>query len=151
MKDEEIRTRFDGRGRVELLPGNLPYTGQRRIEEIAHALGYRLTAADRLYPVGVRLVYDRDDTPQARRRAELSIARLRAGRPLLPATEPPVPPPPPPPPPAPAQLQPRRPSRPPSEPPPPPPLPAPGPARPRVPPPPSYPPPPPPPPAAPAS
>ncbi|MFF9868197.1 hypothetical protein ACF1G0_22805 [Streptomyces sp. NPDC013953] len=146
LKDEEIRRRFDGRNRVELLPGNLTAAQQCLIEEIAHALGYRLFATQRLYPVGYRLVYDRDDTPQARRRAELSVARLRAGGPLLPATEPPAPPPPPPPPPAPSPHQPRQRRRPPSEPPPPPPLPAAAPARPRIPPPPSYPPPPPPPP-----
>ncbi|WP_406275152.1 hypothetical protein OHT93_29365 [Streptomyces sp. NBC_00191] len=138
MKDDEIRARFDGRGRVELLPGNATASKRRRIEEIAHALGYRPLAVHNLGLAGIRLDYERDDTPQARRRSELTIARLRAGGPLLPAIEPPPPPPPTPPPPAPSQLRPRQPSRPPSAPPPPPPAAAP--ARPRLPPPPPCPP-----------
>ncbi|MFF4699903.1 hypothetical protein [Streptomyces chattanoogensis] len=111
MKDDEIRARFDGRARVELLPGHATDSKRRRIEEIAHALGYQLLAAENLGPYrGVRLIYERDEAPQARRRAELTIARLRAGGPLLPAMEPPAPPPPSPPPPAPSQLRPRQPS-----------------------------------------
>ncbi|MEU3922370.1 hypothetical protein [Streptomyces sp. NPDC029004] len=150
MKDDEIRARFDGRGHVELLPGNDTASKRRRIEEIAHALGYRLLAVHNLGFAGVRLDYERDDTPQARRRNELTIARLRAGGPLLPAVEPPPPPPPTPPPPAPSQLRPRQPSRPWAAPPPPPPTAAP--ARPRLPPRPPGPPPPlPPPPITPTS
>ncbi|MGW6856624.1 hypothetical protein [Streptomyces xanthophaeus] len=146
MKDEEIRSRFDGRGRVELLPGRTTAAQQRRTEEIAHARGYRLLAVHDLGFVGVRLDFERDDTPVARRRNELTIARLRAGGPVLPAVEPPAPPPPAPPP-ATSPRGRRRPSRPPAMPPPPPPA---APARSRVPPPPPFPPlPPPPPPVAP--
>lgn len=149
MKDDEIRSRFDGRGRVELMPGHLTALERRRIEEIAHALGYRLLAVHNLGRSGVRLVCQRDDGPLARRRNELTIARLRAGGPLLSPVELPPPPPPGPPPPVTPGLQRRRPSRPPSEPPPPPPLPTAAPARPRLPPPPAFPPlPPPPPPVA---
>ncbi|MBM7439407.1 hypothetical protein JOC24_002829 [Streptomyces sp. HB132] len=137
MKDDEIRSRFDGRGRVVLLPGHASAPRQRRIEEIARALGYRLLTTESLGSAGVRLVYERDDGPLARRRTELTIARLRAGGPLLPAMEPPPPPPPGPPPTAPAQRRTRQPVRPPSE---PPPTPAAAPAGPRVPPPPPYPP-----------
>uniref|UniRef100_A0AAU3H5B9 Uncharacterized protein n=1 Tax=Streptomyces sp. NBC_01401 TaxID=2903854 RepID=A0AAU3H5B9_9ACTN len=121
MEDDEIRARFDGRSRVVLLPGNVTTLKRARIEEIGHALGYRLLTVENLGRAGVRLVYERDESPLARRRNELSIARLRANGPLLPAVEPPVPPPPGPPPPAPAQ-QPgaRRPGRLPAGPPPPP-------------------------------
>ncbi|MFD8743622.1 hypothetical protein [Streptomyces sp. NPDC059616] len=148
MKDDEIRASFDGRARVELLPDRATASNRHRIEEIAHALGYRLLVTENLVEFGIRLVYERDDAPTARRRAELTIARLRAGGPLLPAVEPPPPPPPGPPPPAPSQHRPRQPSRPRWGAPPPPPPPATGvaPARPRFPPPPPGPPPPPPPP-----
>ncbi|MEU6985313.1 hypothetical protein ABZ946_18075 [Streptomyces sp. NPDC046324] len=94
VTDDEIRARFDGRGCVELLPGGVSAAKRRRMDEIAHALGYRLRAVEELGLAGVRLVYDRDDGPQARRRSELTIARLREGGQLLPAVEPPPPPPP---------------------------------------------------------
>lgn len=147
VEDDEIRARFDGRPRVELTPGRITAAKQRRADEIAHALGYRLSAVHSLWPAGVQLVFERDDEPQACRRRELTIARLRADGPLLTGIEPPPPPPPGPPPQAPAHPRPRRSSRPPAEPPPPPAAPA----RPRVPPPPPFPPPPPPPPTDPAS
>ncbi|MFF8288881.1 hypothetical protein ACF068_06545 [Streptomyces sp. NPDC016309] len=151
MRDDDIRARFDGRVRVELLPGDASAATRRRIEGIGHALGYRPLAVENVWPAGVRLVYQRDDAPDARRRAALTIARLRAGGPLLPAAEAPPPPPPGPPPPAPAPAppRPRRPARPDLPPAVPPPPAAARPARPRVPPPPAYPPPPPPPPAPP--
>ncbi|WP_327419043.1 hypothetical protein [Streptomyces sp. NBC_01233] len=148
MKDDDIRTRFDGRGRVELLPGQTTAAKQRRIDEIAHAFGYQLLTIHNLGLAGIRLVYERDDAPPARRRNELTIARLRAGGPLLPAIEPPVPPPPGPPPPVAPRVPRQRSSRPPSEPPPPPPA---APPRPHLPPTPPFPPLPPPPPAAPTS
>lgn len=93
-----MRSRFDGRGRVELLPVRTTAAQQRRTEEIAHALGYRLLAVHNLGFVGLRLDFERDDTPVARRCNALTIARLRAGGPVLPAVEPPAPPPPAPPP-----------------------------------------------------
>ncbi|ATW52241.1 hypothetical protein CGZ69_35260 [Streptomyces peucetius subsp. caesius ATCC 27952] len=142
MEDDEIRARFDGRAHVELLLGNITTLEQRRVDQIARALAYRLSAVHRQWPSGVQLVYERDDDPQACRRRELTIARLRAGGPLLSEIEPPPPPPPGPPPPAPTR-PPRQPSRPPAEPPPPPTA---APAGPRIPPPPPFPPPPPPPP-----
>ncbi|MFJ1567475.1 hypothetical protein [Streptomyces erythrochromogenes] len=40
MKDDDIRSRFDGRGRVALLPGQATAVQRSRIEEIAHALRY---------------------------------------------------------------------------------------------------------------
>ncbi|MFE3148337.1 hypothetical protein ACFXJ6_16990 [Streptomyces sp. NPDC059218] len=146
MKDDEIRASFDGRARVKLLPDRATASNRHRIEEIAHALGYRLLATENLVEFGIRLVYERDDAPIARRRAELTIARLRAGGPLLPVVEPPPPPPPGPPPPAPSQDRPRQPGRPRwgAPPPPPPPVTGVAPARPRFPPPPPGPPPPPP-------
>ena len=150
VRDDEVPACFDGRGRVELLPGLATAAEQRRIEEIAHALGYRLVAVEGLGRAGVRLVYERDDGPLARRRSEMAVERLRAGGPLLWGTEPPPPPPPAAPPPAPSQSRERRRGGPPAEPPPPPSAVAP--ARPPIPPRPPYPPPPrPAPPATPAS
>ncbi|MFE6336615.1 hypothetical protein ACFVOK_25935 [Streptomyces sp. NPDC057798] len=98
-----IRARFDGRSRVEVAPGRGSLAQRRRIEEIAHALGYRLVAVQPLWPAGLQLAFERDDSPLARRRNEEAIARLRAGEPLLPAVRAPPPPPPGPPPPAPGR------------------------------------------------
>ncbi|MGW0773597.1 hypothetical protein ACWD01_08035 [Streptomyces sp. NPDC002835] len=144
MTDDEIRARFDGRSRVELLLGHVSASKRERIEQIAHALGYRLLSMQSQFPSGLCCVFERDDSPLARRRNELAIARLRAGEPLLGAIEPPPPPPPAPPPPVGSQQRPPRPRRPAAPPPPPPAV---APARPRVPPPPAQPPPPPPPPS----
>ncbi|WP_405844839.1 hypothetical protein [Streptomyces sp. NBC_01518] len=93
MDDDEIRACYDGRGRVELLPGRATAAHRRRAEEIARALGYRLLAVENLGRAGVRLLYERDDGPRARRRAELTIARLRAGGPTASEVEQPPPPP----------------------------------------------------------
>ena len=41
-----MRACFDGRGRVELLPGRATASQQRRVEEIARAVGYQLLAAE---------------------------------------------------------------------------------------------------------
>ncbi|MER5294079.1 hypothetical protein ABT382_18650 [Streptomyces pharetrae] len=138
MDDDEIRSRFDGRGEVGLLLGGVTAARRRRIDDIGHALGYRLLDAQNLGYGRVRLRYRRDDAPHARRRAEQTIARLRAGGPVLSEIEPAPPPPPSAPPPAGHRPPgPRR--RPPShEPPPPPPVAAP--PRPRLPPLPPYPP-----------
>ncbi|MDX2594289.1 hypothetical protein PV343_18855 [Streptomyces sp. WI03-4A] len=147
MDADAIRSRFDGRGQVELQVGG----GQRApAEAIARALGYELVSVEQRggRPINLgaidlrtarsyRLVFRRDDDPRARRRAELTIERLRAGGPVLTDDEllPPPPPPSPPPPfvPRPPQPRPRRSW----EPQPPPPV---GPSRPRIPPRPAYPP-----------
>ncbi|MGP4088777.1 hypothetical protein ACTWQJ_30375, partial [Streptomyces sp. KR55] len=91
MNDEEIVAHFDGRGRVELLTGRLYASRKRRLEEITYELGYRLLSIENLGHAGVRLRYERDDAPHARRRAEQTIERLRAGGPVLPAIAPPPP------------------------------------------------------------
>ncbi|MFJ9868322.1 hypothetical protein [Streptomyces sp. NPDC101165] len=150
MDVDEIRSRFDGRGQVELRLG----PGQKALaEEIAHALGYQLVSVEQhggriiqfpsstyRTPSGVGLLFRRDDDPRARRRAEQTVERLRAGGPVLVDRELPEPPPPPP---APAPpLMPGQPAPRPRrslEPQPPPPV---GPPAPRIPPRPPYPPPP---------
>ncbi|MFE1881589.1 hypothetical protein [Streptomyces diastatochromogenes] len=148
MNDDEIRSRFDGRGHVEIQGA---VSVKARAEAIAHALGYVLISSEQLRgagyvllgyrgPVTLRLLFRRDDDPRARRRAEQTIERLRAGGPVLSDEEPPLPPPPPPTPAPP--LTPRQPAPRPRrslEPQPPPPL---GPPAPRIPPRPPYPPPP---------
>ncbi|MFE1447964.1 hypothetical protein [Streptomyces olivaceoviridis] len=153
MKDDEIRSRFDGRGHVEIRG---PVSVTARAEEIAHALGYRLIATEESRgaglafgyrtPLSVRLLFRRDDDPRARRRAQRTVERLRAGGPVLGGEELPPPPPPAPAPPLTPRSTAPRPRRS-MEPQPPPPAP-PGPPGPPVPPRPPYPPPPPPPPAA---
>ncbi|MEU0086258.1 hypothetical protein [Streptomyces sp. NPDC006274] len=146
MTGDGIRARFDGRSRVEVMLGPVSASKRERIEQIAHALGYRLLSMQSQFPSGLWCVFERDDSPLARRRNEPAIARLRAGEPLLGALDPP--PPPASPPPVGSQPRPPRPRRPASPPPPPPAV---APARPRVPPPPAHPSPPlPPPPADPA-
>ncbi|MFJ6561795.1 hypothetical protein ACIQMV_18380 [Streptomyces sp. NPDC091412] len=98
MKSEEIVALFDGRGRIELTLNFLKDAISRNVEEIAHALGYRLLSTEVTDSrTRIRYRFERDDAPLARRRAELTIARLRAGGPVLPAWEPPPPPPPSPP------------------------------------------------------
>ncbi|MFS4097453.1 hypothetical protein ACLU3S_33820, partial [Streptomyces sp. AF1A] len=85
MEDDEIRSRFDGRGHVEI---EGPVAVRERVEAIGHALGYRLIAVEESRgaglalgirtPLKVRLRFRRDDDPRARRRAERTIERLRA-------------------------------------------------------------------------
>ena len=101
MKSEEIVALFDGRGRVELRLNFLENVFTRNVEGIAHALGYRLLSTEVIGHTLIRYRFERDDGPLARRRAELTIARLRAGGPVLPTGAPPPPPPPSPPPPLP--------------------------------------------------
>lgn len=141
MRDDEIRSHFDGRGRVEV---RLNVSALPRAKEIAHALGYQLLSSGRIARWVHVLVFQRDDDPLARRRAEQTVERLRAGGPVLSDGELPAPPPPPPAPappltPRPPEPRPRRSL----EPQPPPPV---GPPGLRIPPRPPYPPPPPPPP-----
>ncbi|WP_333764912.1 hypothetical protein, partial [Streptomyces sp. IBSBF 2390] len=104
MDDDEIRARFDGRGVVELR-GRVSL--KERAERVAYVLGYELVSAERTGgpgpvlgfprpPATVQLVFRRDDDPRARRRAERTVERLRAGGPLLADDEALLPPPPPP-------------------------------------------------------
>ncbi|MFE4591537.1 hypothetical protein [Streptomyces laurentii] len=163
MDEDTVRVRFDGRAQVEIRLGRATNDDLSRVDEIAYAFGYRLLTRQKLtaavpgaipviVPAGFLLVYERDDGPLARRRNEMTIARLRAGGSLLPVVEPPPPPLPPPPPTAVAPQPPRRERFTyPSEPPPPPSsVPPPRSRIPSCPPPPAYPPPPPPPPSAPS-
>lgn len=97
VNDEEIIRHFGGRGRVHL---QFPHTTSaercRRMMAITHVFGYKPLSTDTLGRGEFPRPYERDDAPDARRRAEQAIARLRAGGPVLLAIEPPPPPPPPP-------------------------------------------------------
>lgn len=53
MTDDEIRARFDGRSRVELMLGPVSASKRERIEQIAHALGYRLLSMQSQFPSGL--------------------------------------------------------------------------------------------------
>jgi hypothetical protein len=141
MTDEEIIRHFDGRGRVHL---QFPHTTSaercRSMMAIAHTLGYKPLFTDTLGRREFPRFYERDDAPHARRRAEQTIERMRAGGPVLSPFEETPPPPPPPPPPAGPRPSPRQRFQPPQGPPPPPSTAAP--AQPRLPPQPLMPPPP---------
>ncbi|MFG3193505.1 hypothetical protein [Streptomyces omiyaensis] len=116
MDDDGIRARFDDSVRVELLldARAVPASRKERIRSIAHALGYELltveTTGFAFGAVGdvfgttgtaaVRFVFGRVEAPDARRRRERTLARLRAGGPVLPSLGEAPPPPPQPPPPA---------------------------------------------------
>ncbi|MGY3846930.1 hypothetical protein ACWV2X_17010 [Streptomyces hydrogenans] len=93
MDDDEMRRRFDGAARVQLMfrRGYTPASKQRA-EAIGHALGYRPVIAESAGWRGIRLTFARDEAPDARRRRELTIARLRSGGPVLPPMETPPPP-----------------------------------------------------------
>lgn len=68
MNDDEIRARFDGRGRVELVPHDrVTAAKRRRIEDIAHARGYRSLDVRNAGMGGIQFGYEGDDGPQARR------------------------------------------------------------------------------------
>lgn len=85
MTDEEIIAHFDGRGRVHLRFGRYVSTAQAsRMAEIAYALGYRPLPTGTFRSDDVPRFYERDDSPQARRRAEQTIVRLHAGGPVQP-------------------------------------------------------------------
>ncbi|MEU2914772.1 hypothetical protein ACFYM3_37920 [Streptomyces massasporeus] len=80
MKDDEMRAHFDGRGRVELLPGHAAASKQRCLGDIAQALSYRLLATQSLGRVGIRLVSESDDAPHTRRQQSRASTAARAAQ-----------------------------------------------------------------------
>lgn len=84
MKDGEILARFDGRGRAAFSLGGFEASNSEVIAAIAYECGYDLEATERPSRISVRLIYVRNDSPPARRRAAQTRQRLRAGGPLLP-------------------------------------------------------------------
>lgn len=84
MKDPEILSRFDGRGRAEFLLGGLEGRHSDRTTAIGFEFGYDLQATEMPSKSTVRLVFVRNDSPPVRQRARQSQERLRAGGPLLP-------------------------------------------------------------------
>ncbi|MFC9059631.1 hypothetical protein ACFTXB_16465 [Streptomyces sp. NPDC057074] len=83
MKDSEILTFFDGRGRAEFLLGGFEGRHSDKITAIGHELGYRLQATEMPSRGTIRLAFVRDDSPIARRRAFQAQERLRSGGSLL--------------------------------------------------------------------
>ncbi|MET7588684.1 hypothetical protein ACFYPQ_33185 [Streptomyces sp. NPDC005522] len=83
MKDPEILSRFDGRGRVEFLLGGFEGGHSDKITAIGFEFGYDLQATEMPSKSTIRLVFVRNDSPTARQRAQQTQNRLRAGGPLL--------------------------------------------------------------------
>lgn len=90
MKDPEILSRFDGRGRAEFLLGGLEGRHSDRITAIGFEFGYDLRATEMPSKSAIRLVFVRNDSPTARQRAQQAQDRLRAGGPLLPTWDAPA-------------------------------------------------------------
>ncbi|MFD5803518.1 hypothetical protein [Streptomyces sp. NPDC127020] len=95
MKHEQIVAFFDGRGTAEITLRGVEVAQSNTIAAVAYELGYRLHATDIVTRSQWRLIYLRDDSPDVRRRAQHTMARLRAGGPVfppsVPAGMPPVP------------------------------------------------------------
>ncbi|WP_328768968.1 hypothetical protein [Streptomyces sp. NBC_00286] len=83
MKDAEILAQFDGRGRAEFLLGGFEAMSSDKITAFAFEFGYDLYATETPSKSTMRLIYERNDSPTARRRAQQTVDRLRAGGPLL--------------------------------------------------------------------
>ncbi|MEU9972441.1 hypothetical protein [Streptomyces sp. NPDC051014] len=83
MKEAEIPGHFDGRGRVEFSLSGLEAGQADTISAIAFEFGYDLAATEVRSRSTMRLVFVRNDSPTARRRAAQTQDRLRAGGPLL--------------------------------------------------------------------
>ncbi|WP_282702638.1 hypothetical protein [Streptomyces sp. CC219B] len=84
MRDPEILAHIDGRGRAEFVLGGFEGRHTARITAIGHELGYVLKSTEIRGRSVARLVYVRDDSPLARRRAGQTLDRLRTGGALLP-------------------------------------------------------------------
>jgi len=89
MRDEEILARFDGRGGTEFLLGGFEALNSHMITAIASKCGYDLRATELPGKSAMRLIYVRNDAPLARRRAQQTQERLRAGGPLCLCGKPP--------------------------------------------------------------
>ncbi|MGW1052028.1 hypothetical protein [Streptomyces sp. NPDC002521] len=83
MKDAEILAHFDGRGQAEFLLGGFEGRQSDQITAIGYELGYDLQTTEMPSKSTIRLTFVRNDSPTARRRAQQSQDRLRAGGPLL--------------------------------------------------------------------
>lgn len=83
MKNEQILEYFDGRGTVDFTLRGRDILQSDRIEAIAFELGYRLHERDIVTRGQWRLTYLRDDSPDVRRRVQVTLDRLRADGPLL--------------------------------------------------------------------
>jgi len=83
MKDSEILPYFDGRPTADMLLTAFQISAGDRITAIAYELGYLQTEAGPASRTTYRMVFSRDDSPDARRRAEVAVGRIRAGGPVL--------------------------------------------------------------------
>ncbi|MFE7813968.1 hypothetical protein ACFU5P_18805 [Streptomyces sp. NPDC057433] len=90
MKDEQILAYFDGRGTAEITLRGREVAQSDRIGAIAFELGYTLHERDIVTRGQWRMIYLRDDFPDARQRAQHTLDRLRAGGPVFPQARTPV-------------------------------------------------------------
>lgn len=85
MQDSEILPYFNGRPTADMLLSAFQISAGDRITAIAYELGYHQASSGPASRTTYRMVFSRDDSPDARRRAEATIIRLRGGDPVLPA------------------------------------------------------------------
>lgn len=85
MQDSEILPYFDGRPTADIMLSAFQISAGDRITAIAYELGYQQASAGPDSRTTYRMVFSRDDSPDARRRAEATVSRLRGGGPVLPA------------------------------------------------------------------
>lgn len=85
MQDSEILPYFDGRPSADMLLSAFQTSAGDRITAIAYELGYHQASAGPTSRTTYRMVFSRDDSPDARRRAAATMSRLRGGGLVLPA------------------------------------------------------------------
>ncbi|MCX4548549.1 hypothetical protein [Streptomyces sp. NBC_01500] len=86
MEDDEIIALFDGRGCADFTLTGGDVAQSDKIGAIGFELGYDLGESVCVTRGQWRMVYVRNDSPEVRQRAHATVARLRAGGPLLPGT-----------------------------------------------------------------
>ncbi|MGW4377245.1 hypothetical protein ACWEJ7_26720 [Streptomyces albidoflavus] len=84
MKDEELFALFNGRGSAEIILRGLDIAQGDRITAVGFELGYDLREAVCVTRGQWRMIYVRNDTPEARLRVQGTLDRMRANIPVLP-------------------------------------------------------------------
>ncbi|MFD4633279.1 hypothetical protein ACFVYR_25385 [Streptomyces sp. NPDC058284] len=84
MKDPDILTYFDGRPTADMLLSAFEVGDGDRITAFAYELGYRQVQAGAASRTTYRMVFSRDDSPDAQQRAAATLNRVRGGGPVLP-------------------------------------------------------------------
>lgn len=82
MKDSEIRSKFDGRGRVEVKLHGLEVSDYGRVNALAYVHGYDVVAAEMISRSTYRMLFVRNDSPEVRARVEQANINARQPGPL---------------------------------------------------------------------